>query len=101
MPVLKRPCPGCKVVLIASPATRCPECLRALGRARGTTTSKGLGAHYQRKRPGVLARDGYVCWLCGLPGADSVDHVIPRSRGGTDDDDNLRAAHLRCNSGRR
>ena len=30
----------------------------------------------------VLARDGHRCQYCGRP-ADSVDHVIPRSRGGT------------------
>ena len=48
----------------------------------------------------VLARDNYVCWLCGLPGADSADHVVPRAQGGDDRLTNLRAAHLRCNISR-
>jgi 5-methylcytosine-specific restriction endonuclease McrA len=87
--------------MIASPARYCPACQRARYAARGTRTERGLGWHYQRQRPGILAQDGYVCWLCGLLGADTVDHVIPRARGGGDDPDNLRAAHLRCNSGRR
>lgn len=52
------------------------------------------------RRAFVLARDGYVCWLCGRAGANSVDHVVPRERGGTDDLGNLRAAHLSCNSRR-
>lgn len=39
-----------------------------------------------------------VCYICGKPGADSVDHVIPKARGGTDDPSNLRPAHLHpCN----
>lgn len=49
------------------------------------------------RRAFVLQRDHWVCWLCGRAGADSVDHVIPRERGGTDDLGNLRAAHLSCN----
>jgi 5-methylcytosine-specific restriction endonuclease McrA len=39
-----------------------------------------------------------ICWICGKPGADSVDHVIPIARGGTEDPSNLRPAHLHpCN----
>jgi 5-methylcytosine-specific restriction endonuclease McrA len=45
----------------------------------------------------VLLRDGEVCWLCGLPGARTVDHVIARHHGGSDSLDNLRAAHRDCN----
>lgn len=32
-------------------------------------------------RRGVLKRDGYTCAYCGRP-ADTVDHIIPLSRGG-------------------
>jgi len=31
------------------------------------------------------------------PLAPSIDHILPRSRGGTNDDGNLQIAHLRCN----
>jgi 5-methylcytosine-specific restriction endonuclease McrA len=48
----------------------------------------------------VLARDGKVCWLCGLSIATDLtfDHVIPLSRGGAHSSDNLRPAHRSCNS---
>jgi len=31
------------------------------------------------------------------PLAASIDYILPRSRGGTDDDGNLQITHLRCN----
>jgi 5-methylcytosine-specific restriction endonuclease McrA len=49
-------------------------------------------------RRNVLHRDGYVCQYCGVHRSDlTVDHVLPRSRGGFDDWDNVVAACLRCN----
>jgi 5-methylcytosine-specific restriction endonuclease McrA len=77
--------------MIAGRARYCPPCTRAYDLARGSRTIDA------GKRARVLARDGGICWLCGGPGATTVDHVIPRARGGGDDEDNLRAAHLDCN----
>ncbi len=99
MPTLRRLCPGCRRVLIASPAVRCPTCQRARDAARGTTTARGLGYHYQRARAKVLAVDT-ICWICHKPGADTADHLIPRSRGGESTVANLRPAHSACNSRR-
>jgi 5-methylcytosine-specific restriction endonuclease McrA len=51
-------------------------------------------------RRGVLARDGYTCQYCGAqPGARqlTVDHVLPRSRGGRDTWENVVAACAGCN----
>ncbi len=64
--------------------------------------SKWGGAYAIRKRQQVLEVYGNVCWLCGQPiaGLPSADHVIPRSRGGSDDIENLRPCHGRCNSRR-
>ena len=45
----------------------------------------------------VLERDGGWCHLCGRPGADTADHLTPWSQGGSDDMDNLAAAHVPCN----
>lgn len=48
----------------------------------------------------VLFHYGTVCHLCGGEGADTKDHLVPRSLGGTDALDNLRPAHMKCNSKR-
>jgi 5-methylcytosine-specific restriction endonuclease McrA len=48
-------------------------------------------------RRGVLRRDGQRCAYCGLF-AGTVDHVLPRSRGGRDTWENLVACCVRCNN---
>lgn len=64
--------------------------------------------HRHRYSARALAlRDGARCGICGtdvdmdLPWPNalspSVDHVVARSDGGTDDPTNLQLAHLRCN----
>lgn len=72
-----------------------------------TAKRSGRGRAGQRLRAVVAAtaRGGpLVCWLCGRPiGPDEpwdVDHVVPLSRGGTDDPANLRPAHASENRAR-
>lgn len=55
----------------------------------------------------LIARDGMDCGICGDPVdpalvkpdplSPSIDHVLPRSSGGTNDPVNLQLAHLHCN----
>jgi 5-methylcytosine-specific restriction endonuclease McrA len=47
-------------------------------------------------RAGVLARDGRCCAFCG-GAASTVDHVLPRSRGGGNTWENTVAACATCN----
>ena len=52
-------------------------------------------------RKNILMRDRYTCQFCArvLPAAElTLDHVIPRSRGGHTDWDNLVACCHRCNN---
>jgi hypothetical protein len=50
----------------------------------------------------ILKRDR-VCQLCGVGPKDEVlevDHIIPRSKGGTNNPDNLQVLCTRCNRGK-
>ncbi|MDT0158560.1 HNH endonuclease [Microbacterium sp. ARD32] len=48
-------------------------------------------------RRGVLRRDDHRCGYCGRS-ASTIDHVLPRSRGGEDSWENLVACCLKCNN---
>jgi HNH endonuclease len=56
----------------------------------------------------IAERDGWWCWLCGDaidpaaigPWQGTIDHLVPRSRGGSGEMGNLRLAHRRCNNRR-
>lgn len=51
-------------------------------------------------RRGVFIRDDHRCQYCGR-GAENVDHVVPRSRGGAHEWENVVAACRRCNARKR
>lgn len=64
-----------------------------------TTEPVGLS-----KRYAVLKRDGFQCVACGATGKDArleVDHIIPRSKGGSNDMSNLQTLCFECNRGKR
>ena len=65
-----------------------------------TKQHRELGTkRWKNLRYEILVRDGYICYLCGGDGADSVDHITSRKDGGDIwDRDNLAAAHKVCNS---
>jgi hypothetical protein len=48
-------------------------------------------------RRGILRRDSNRCGYCGGH-ANTIDHVLPRSRGGKDSWENLVACCLKCNN---
>lgn len=51
-------------------------------------------------RRGVFARDNHTCQYCGNR-ADSIDHIMPKSRGGAHTWENVVAACRGCNSRKR
>lgn len=52
-----------------------------------------------RKIARILARDGEDCCYCKKPLGDdmTLEHRVARTRGGSDELDNLKLAHARCN----
>ncbi len=52
---------------------------------------------WKKQRLLVLRRDCYTCHYCGNPGANEVDHVIPRVSGGGDELSNLVSCCRLCN----
>ena len=96
----KRPCTACdKLTHARGPEPLCHACSLHLRRMPNVS---------QRVRAEIYERDGWICQFCSYPvdpteaspspGAATLDHVVPRSLGGTDDPSNLRLLHRYCNS---
>lgn len=68
---------------------------------RGSPAQRGYGPPWQRARKAVLRLQPY-CVDCGSEGTKgnplTVDHIVPLSRGGTQDEDNLQTRCRICNS---
>jgi len=82
---------------------------RAFREANGYwPNSHGSDWIHPRLRRELYERDGWLCYLCEMPvdrlgdhngnRAPSLDHVAPKSLGGSDEPDNLKTAHRSCNS---
>ena len=56
--------------------------------------------HRSLSRRAVFVRDGHSCQYCGNR-AETMDHVVPRSRGGTHTWENVVAACRLCNARKR
>lgn len=57
-------------------------------------TRNGSTRAWRKQRDRILAAST-TCHICGHDQADSVDHLTPVARDGTDHDTNLAPAHLR------
>lgn len=51
-----------------------------------------------KKRWKIFKRDGYACVSCGSDSDLTIDHAYPKSKGGTNDEENLRTMCRSCNS---
>ena len=105
---LDRHNPSCEVV-----RSTCRACGRTIlwhsARTYCSTTCKRNRPQRWRKHAlAVHERDQWTCLLCGTPTlrewvkgdmrSPTLDHIMPRSLGGSDDIGNLRTAHWLCNS---
>ena len=66
-------------------------------RPRKSPTSAHTNTAAWRKLRAEILADHPDCAMCGLPGADELDHIIPAALGGQPTRDNVRSVHARCN----
>ena len=62
---------------------------------------RGRKKHFKYTRKGVFKRDNLKCQYCGKPGTKNsmtLDHVIPRSRGGGNSYENVVTCCMPCNA---
>jgi 5-methylcytosine-specific restriction endonuclease McrA len=74
--------------------------IRHNGRGKGSPESKRRRnrANLTKAQRRVLyERDGHRCVICGANSDLTADHIIPVSRGGTKDLDNLQTLCAACN----
>lgn len=94
----RKPCVSCGT-LIALGRPRCPECERAKRKryeaSRGNAGQRGYGAAWRKLCKEMLQAAPYC--QCGRR-ADTVDHIVPRRRGGTDAPGNLETMCRPCHS---
>lgn len=63
---------------------------------RGSSAQRGYGYAWQKRRKDYIQKHPFCC-RCGKPTTD-VDHIVPRSRGGSDDERNLQPLCKPCHN---
>ncbi len=119
--VAYRGCRDCDSPIVAiGNRMRCPDCARLRNISRITSLYWIAAANREIRKASAWRhqivdylrdRDGNNCGLCGKamlfevktgPSGDkrgaTIDHILPRSRGGADDLSNLQLAHWSCNN---
>lgn len=109
-----QPCRRARVDTIGRlTACWCAPCSRARGEdiqrisSQPYKATRVISPEFRKNRQLVMERADWTCEICDLPLnreatpfddlAPVADHIIPLRDGGTDDFDNLRAAHRWCN----
>lgn len=64
--------------------------------------ARGYGTAWDKQRIRILERDCGLCQVCLRKGrvtvGNQVDHIIPRAKGGSEDDDNLQTLCGPCHA---
>lgn len=79
------PCPAHQRTRQSAPAVPTP---RLYDDRRGSSAQRGYGYAWQKRRKDFIAAHP-ICEMCGRRPTKEVDHIKPRSQGGSDGDGNL------------
>lgn len=71
---------------------------KSVARTKPKPKRVGPGPQHKSVREMVYERDGHACVYCGDNSRLTVDHVIPKSRGGSNTTTNLVTCCFYCNS---
>lgn len=97
-----RPCLTCGMLVRASRCeTHQAEWDAVHERRRGTRKQRGYGEEWQRQRAAAIVRQPWCAACMSVQSVDNpltVDHIIPKHRGGGDGPENLQVLCRRCNS---
>jgi 5-methylcytosine-specific restriction enzyme A len=94
------PCnhPGCPAVVFgAYCAAHDRARQQAQDKQRGSSHARGYGARWRKLRDLVLHEEP-ICRVCKRKASTDVDHIVPKSRGGTDARANLQGLCKPCHS---
>jgi len=80
------------LIRTVSSSMKCPSIIRL---KRRTLTARGK---VQLNKKNVFKRDGFKCAYCGETKDLTLDHVIPKSKGGKSTWENLVSACVKCNN---
>lgn len=61
--------------------------------SRRRDNTKLNGWQQQKRAKHVLTKHNTICHVCGQPGGNEADHVVPLAEGGADDESNMRPIH--------
>lgn len=104
----RKPCRKCKRNLTRDRSGLCEKCLDIHGNTNwqqwkqktGNRHKQGYGTAWQKTRSVVLERDEHLCTKCLTEGvltqATHVDHIVPKSQGGSEELSNLQALCKDC-----
>jgi len=83
-----------RVIRSPSVIMRIPQAIRLLVRA---VVHRALDT-IRPSRQAIFKRDKHLCQYCGTHADLTIDHVMPKSRGGQDIWENLISACIKCNN---
>jgi 5-methylcytosine-specific restriction endonuclease McrA len=70
----------------------CPSIIRLKDRQRNVKVK------VQLNRKNIMKRDGFMCMYCGSCSELTIDHIVPKSKGGKTSWENLVTACTKCNN---
>lgn len=94
--------PAMEPRMVGAKVKRCPKCAQLVGDAKCDAHRRKVKRRSYKISPkvreAVYDRDGNRCVKCGTTKKLTLDHIVPRSKGGSNKPDNLQTMCRPCNN---